>query len=112
MVWVSNGVDTIFGGSISEDNINESFNGESFAGPSSCNIYSNYGGDGIVSNKSENCMRGAGDGYGTKECNATAGNNGGECCGDCKLTLLHWESGARGGCTKQNLVIQMVVQLN
>ena len=39
---------------------NESFNGESFAGSPSCNIYSSYGGDGIVSNKSENCMRSAG----------------------------------------------------
>ena len=46
-------------------------------------------------------MRGAGvGGYCTNGCNCTAGNNGGECYGDCKLTFLHIESGARGECTK------------
>ena len=37
---------------------------------------------------------------GKKRCNGTVGNNGGECYGDCKLTLLDLESRARGGCTK------------
>ena len=40
------------------------------------------------------------DSYGTQRCDCTASNNGGKFFGDRKLTVLHLESGACGGCTK------------